>query len=710
MIFATAPCPGCGAVEEPGICPSCGAEIPTTDEHSEETRARRAAIGPLLEEAEDLVRAFDRIAPGFIPMSIGQFATAVTDGDLYGLTTRLSGSAADLSVLDLNDSATVGGVLRATVVDRLGVTRRLLALSEELGAMAPEAPGEEARDLAIATGRYGAELLATYLRIITSSTVTAARENERRMKALLADLAPVSRMSTLLEEIGELPVDDVNERVGRVLRLPGSYVDELGILSPAAVFGAFADQDEPLVALAERSREYFAHLLPDQFSEPSSTVLLIIPAVTVGVLDRPLVAHRCARLMNRLCEKALEVDRDGVESLVERTSEQAVLIFASAARIDRALRLLTVGEIAGVVDDVAALDSLMKTFLELSEASLRTSGWLALGLQRIVEGAPDAQDDIPPPLAELEQRLAASTSALCRELAQCSNSALRNAASHAQYMWDAAAQDIVDLRTNQRWPVASVDKLVDDLVGALAGTDAGFACFVIGHAIDIPMPSWAEGVGRAFLVELLAQATFGARGCRVDQISADGGDIVLAADAPRDVTNLLPALVGIAAITPTTTRFRVRRLDDVDPLVEVSGQALSRARSAPTHLRDLATLDVMFDAGTSGGADPAQVLHDIAPVLAKVAAVSAMQQLATEAHSSEGFTLISDRLAYSREFIRQRADKTDIYSRRLVDRLERATSASFAVRSGQQPIRRLISALTSLVAWADEQGTEWPPV
>lgn len=178
MAFAAAPCPGCGVVAEPGSCPECGAEIPATDDTNAETAARRAAIGPLLDEAEELVCAFDRIPRGVIPVSIGQFATAITDGDLYGLTSALAGFGTELGEIDLNDSATVGGQLRTTVTERLTVTKRVLDVCEELSAMAPEAPGEEARELAIAAGRYGADLLATYLRIITSVSVTAVRERE----------------------------------------------------------------------------------------------------------------------------------------------------------------------------------------------------------------------------------------------------------------------------------------------------------------------------------------------------------------------------------------------------------------------------------------------------------------------------------------------------------------------------------------------------
>lgn len=504
-------------------------------------------------------------------------------------------------------------------------------------------------------------------------------------------------------------MDDVNERVARVLKRPGSYVDELGLLAPSLVFGAFADHDEPFAVLGRRSHEYFGHLLPRQLPEPLSAALLVIPAVTVAILDRPLVAHRCARLMASLCEQALEVDRDDVQRLVERTSEQASVIFAAAARIDRALRLLAVGERAGVVDDIAALDIVMKTLLELSEASFRSVGWLALGLQDIAGGKPLSAGGLPPTLGELEQRLAACPAELCKELAQSSDSALRNAAGHAQYTWDAEAEEVVDLRTSQRWDLDALTRIVDALLGAVAGTDAGYACFLVGRAIEIPLPTWAEGAGGAFLVELLAQALFAARGFEVCEISPDGGRIVLAADTERDLSRLVPVLAGLGAIATATT-FCVHRQGDGNALVEVSAHVLSGARDAPAHLRDLALVDVMFDIGISTGGDPTEILHDVVAVLAKAAAMASLQQLATEPHSSAGFALIGDRLAYGRAFAKARGTPGDSVIREVVVRLERATAASAAVRSAQQPIRRLISALMSLIRWADKQGVSWPPV
>lgn len=340
MTFAAEQCPECGTLAEPDTCPACGAEIPSTAEVNPETSARRSAVGPLLEEAEHILSRFDDIPPGVIPVSLGQFATAITDGDLYGLAGRLVGMGKELCGFDLNNRDTIGTTLRAAVVQRLATTSELLAVCEELGAMAPEAPGAEARDLAIEGARYAADMLVTYVRLITSASITEARRNESAMNRLLEGFPPGDRMSALLEEVGVLPFDDIDERVGRVLQQSGTYTDELGLLDLSLVFGAFADLEQPMLALAERTRAYFAHLLPSAAPDPGLAFLLAIPAVTVGVLDRPLVAHRCARLMCSLSEQALGVDRAATIDQVERISEPGAIILGSLA--------LNVGEVRGV--------------------------------------------------------------------------------------------------------------------------------------------------------------------------------------------------------------------------------------------------------------------------------------------------------------------------------------------------------------------------
>ena len=347
-----------------GTCPDCGAEVAETAETSEEVEARIAALGPLATTAEELVPELR--ATSWIIAFLGQFATAISDAELYDRAAAMADLGHVLGGLDLDDKSIIGRSVRRTLNGRISDLRELLGVCQELGAMLPDAPAGEARDLAIAAGEYGASLLLTFLRLLTSPSIREVRESEAELNRLLEGFPPGNRMSELIDESGYLAtLDDIDDRAGRVLQRPGIYTDELGMLSLPLVFGAFSDEVQPLLELANRARDYFAHLLPSDLPEPAWATLLAVPAVTVGTLDRPLVAHRCARLTSELCELAWKANPGQVEWLVERTSEQGALIFAAAARIDRSTRLLAVGDRAGAVDDVAVLDTLMRAYLDL---------------------------------------------------------------------------------------------------------------------------------------------------------------------------------------------------------------------------------------------------------------------------------------------------------------------------------------------------------
>lgn len=100
---------------------------------------------------------------------------------------------------------------------------------------------------------------------------------------------------------------DIDARIALVIGKEGPYTDEFGFIHPGRVFGAFAEEEHSYRRLAEKARSYFVHLLPAEIPD-AGAALLILPAVTIASLDRPLLAHRCARETAQLLAAAAAAD------------------------------------------------------------------------------------------------------------------------------------------------------------------------------------------------------------------------------------------------------------------------------------------------------------------------------------------------------------------------------------------------------------------
>ena len=313
-------------------------------------------------------------------------------------------------------------------------------------------------------------------------------------------------------------------------------------------------------------------------------------------------------------------------------------------------------------------------------------------------------------LGELEQQLASSAHSLCHELAKATDRGLRNAAAHAQYVWNATSEEICDLRTGARWAVGEIDQRMHDLVGALSGSDAGYGCFSVANAIDLPLPTWAEGAGSPFFSHFIAEAAFGAYGFIVENVSDTGDELTLAPVHAPDPMRLLPPLAGFAALHQQAASFRLYLRGELEPIAEVSAESLARAGNAPDYLRDVAILHAILDVALARGTDSTAAVVETLAVLAKVVAFTAVQQLATEP-GQDTYARIAARMAYARRFARERGSKNEPIVRDASRRFQRAQEAASAARTGHTAaLRRLLSALQSLFDWAESRGARWPPI
>jgi hypothetical protein len=505
-------------------------------------------------------------------------------------------------------------------------------------------------------------------------------------------------------------VPDIDARVGLVLGREGIYTDDFGFLDPSRVFGAFAGEGNPFDAVAARSRAYFAHLLgPGPAQEPGFDALLTLPAVALATLDRPLVAHRIARSVHELMAAAWAVDPEAVQALIERTTAQGPLLFAAAARIERGFKLLAAGELSGLVDDESVVKTVMDTYEALAEASFRTYGWLARDLIVVADGGTVEKSDQPPTLGSLEQQLASSGSEVGEAMAASSESASRNAAAHEEYRWDAAAEELHDLRTGQVWSLEVFEKTAFRLIGAVIGADAGYSCFVGSGQVELEVPDWLAAGETPHATGILARASFGAFGFQVLEVHDNGATVVIERPDQLDKSRLMPPLGGMSAILGDVEAFRILG-DDGTPLLDVAGEAMVEARDAAESVRDLASLAPLLSDGERSGHDPNEALMRVLTVQVAQVVLAAIQAVQASDAGLHTARLVGERLNFVIRFAQERSERGDREVRRLVDRLGRASAAAFATAQGVPGAAdRLGPQLVSLMQWAQSRGISWPP-
>jgi hypothetical protein len=330
MTFRGGVCPACDHVAEPGPCPKCGTEIPPPEGDDDLARARQKAFGPLVDRAQAVVDAFAGISGGSIPVGLDQFATAVNDADIFHRCGQMPLLGHELAEIDLNDKKTLGTTARGHVAAKLDVLEAMHRSCEELAAFSPGGPANEIRDLAIASGEYGAIVTLRLLQMATASTTVEARERQEQVQELLSGFPYGDRLDELFESFDDWSGDELDSRVGRVLGRPGIYTDELGLLAPARIFGAFADEDQPFAALGTRAIEYFEPLLAGGPLSAGAGVVLAFPAITVGIASRPFFAWRCGQLAADLTSRAIAVDKETTASLFQALADRSAVVFAAA--------------------------------------------------------------------------------------------------------------------------------------------------------------------------------------------------------------------------------------------------------------------------------------------------------------------------------------------------------------------------------------------
>ena len=442
-------------------------------------RARSRALQGIDSQLDHLIAGFRELPAGNIVISNDQFARAVDDADLFSQLGAMTGIGHELEALNVNDPKVIGGELRQRMAARIGQVEEVLGSCEDLARFDPQGPAAELRSVAVESGLYGARLTKAFIRILVAEAIPAAREAEAEMQSLLGGFPYGERIGELLAQMEEWIVPDFDARAALIVGHPGEYSDEHRSLDIEAVFGAFSGP-EAIEQLAERSRRYFAHLLED---EPRADIalesLLIVPAIEIGTLDRPLRAHRIATGLFALLGSAAEIAPQQVQELVEQTAAESRLVLEANEQIHRGAQLLAAGEKAGVVDQAMVVKVTMDAYKDISETAFRTFGGLIVQLARIKRRGAHTGASEPPTLGTLETELAASEELVARQLADGCDPALRNACAHSQYRWDEESQTVHDMRRDERWTLEEVQEREALLSEVIAGAGAGYGSYLV---------------------------------------------------------------------------------------------------------------------------------------------------------------------------------------------------------------------------------------
>lgn len=701
--FSAECCPGCGEPREPGLCPRCGVEVGESVEVAEMAVARGKALKDLSSELDALLARFEEMPEGNIPLSNDQFATAVSDTALFGQIGEMAGIGSALASLDLNDRGVIGRDLRALMAERIGKVEALAETCEELSLFDPSGPAAELRVVAVDSGRYGARLTRVFLEILVAPTIPSARDAEAEMNELLGGFPYAGRTEELAAEIGEWMEPDFDARAALVLGRPGRYSDEQGFLDLAAVFGAFVEDGDPQAELAACGRRYFAHLIDERpIGEDILAGILVIPAIGLATLDRPLAAHRIARASYRLLCEAAGASAAETQRLAEHVIGEGELIWEAIEQIRRGLVLLTAGEEAEVVDEGGVLKTVMDGYRDISETSFRTYGRLILDLGRIRRGEELGPLGDPPTLGNLTEALAASPEPAAKMMAAASDPALRNASAHSQYRWQREGEEVLDLRTGQRWSIEELEASLAAMSGAIAGVDAAYACFLVAGETRIEAPGWVADVPT--LGAQVARLAFVLAGFEVLDVDPGGLWLTIEDGDEIDPLRLMSTLGGITVLARPGDAVRVEGSSG-RTLADVEVVTFREASSAGPSFEDLAILAPFLSSSLRTGTEPQRALREVVTVMANQVLLTALPDA-----PAGGRLRDADRCGYVLSFARRQDIKPDAELTGLLKILSRCRAAAFAAaREEPDGIGRLAQELLALNELVTTSGIAWPP-
>jgi hypothetical protein len=693
-------CPVCEEAREPGECEVCGAEVPASEESSELAVRRRAVLASLLERAERLWRECDAEPPRSARITAEQLAGAVEQSKLCELLDDAGLACQRLSTFDFDDAEVLGTPVREAVAAELDLVEKVRDLCFELAAfdVVPDQP--ELREELVAAGRRDIEMLLRFLETLSAQTITEVREAEGRLQESIHRSSDYADLDDRVEELAQSI--DLDARIALVTGRPGLYVEEAGLVSPGRVFGAFAGEEGVYQELAAAASIYFHHLLPGEL-EPVAAAILILPAVSLASVDRPLLAQRRATAMAELVAGAVAIDREAVGAVLDRNVEEGPKLFAAASRVQAGMRLI---RLASEFEEELILREVMNGYLEIAESAFRSYGWAVLQMQAVLEGKTLGQEE-PPMLGSLLQRLRASDSELARALGEAADVDLRNAAGHAQYRWDSEAQEIEDLQKGRRWTVEELGERAEALGDSVVGVDAGYMCAAVAAGIEVEA---SAATSDPRIREQLVEASFALAGYELTQLSSDGATVTVRVGADASLPSLMRAVASLAALVEAPDAYRVFEADAERALLDVPAERMLAATRGAEETRDLQVVQCFAESQIRTGAPASQGGRDGLVLQAKSVAFGAVNALALAGPAGPVVVGIRTRAEVVLDFLARHPEIDPEVAKACKRRLERVVADTYSLQRGEpKALKGLLRRLRATFVWAEQQGTVWPP-
>lgn len=360
--------------------------------------ARSRAFSRLLIAIEDLREQLADVPAPSVPCTRRQYLAVLSDSDLNDTGQRAMETAARLDELPINDLHEIGGSCRAGLLAFIEDLRRVVGSAKEVAVFAPPADLAHMRqlqlDFAATTLSFGRALFQVLAAPTPEAVHKASEQTLDFNAAAFEELAGIIAAHDWED-------DGPDERVSQVFALDGPWFDTSGFPDDAQIGFETSDTRAPVRRLGAMSAAYFQHVLHTPADEVGEVSLTLIPSARqLGLLERPLGAHRVALGVRRLLDAAWARDPEVTKRVIAETGEAEQLVYEARRRIALHLRRLA----AGSIDPEELATGLMLTHKRLAEAA-RVHASQVLRLESVARTGADDPGAAQLLLGGLESRL-----------------------------------------------------------------------------------------------------------------------------------------------------------------------------------------------------------------------------------------------------------------------------------------------------------------
>lgn len=601
LTFSVESCPDCELPGPAGACTRCGAEVPVGEPGDAEQR-RHATFAPLAERAAAIVRRLDDLPDGHVPITTRQFARVLTDADIFSIIERVIGSINEIGAKRVDDALAESAEAPAEFEALLADAELLGETALRVAWFAPVGPSDEVRTQLIAVAKLAAEIGRDALRILAAESWADAEVAMQSLQRGFVSTAVFSRFSAALADVDLDDADDIDTRIGLVLGRPGAYTNESGAIDVGLLFGAGGGTQDGLAFLGDAAGAYFGHLLRRSDHGSFEQLGLLLNAVTLASVERPVPAHTTAALSRELLDGGLATHDARARAAIERYAADGGRVFDAAMRAQREVRLLLTAELDGPEDVVVGLVS---AYRRVSEGPFRAAARLLDDLHHLaVDEAKAAKRGTT--VGALARRLSDRDDELSGLVANATDHKLRNAEAHEDFRVDPETLDVVF--GDRRLTIQELGDAIERLTSTTAAIEAAVMTFALDEDLASTVTAWMAGGDRPAAIRLVVAAAAGALGFQVTQVDVGTRTRVLLDGTTPTREKALSIMVSVAGFVPQADVLVVEAGGRV---VTADAAPFRRWLEAPEAVKDLILLECQASEAIHAGADERDVYRRV---------------------------------------------------------------------------------------------------